>query len=235
MLGVIPDFLIVENYIYLSRIRLSLIGCTILLAVSGILRTHPGRRGSGPGRWAGRGRTLGWAGPRHWQAPPSGGSPSASFAGSRVCGAGPDTGTSAGREACAPDRQQRAAALGGGHLVRRSLDTTTPSRTGPAGRSYRDWAADGLARVRGSSGPGRLCRCNGTRRAGSRCPGSRWSRGRCLPDSGARLGPGRGLRPGGRTRAWLAGPGPRMGPGPRPPGLDDHVPGRTRVASDCLV
>jgi hypothetical protein len=43
----------------------TLIGCTILLAVSGILRTHPGRRGSGPGRWAGRP-------PRHGPAPPSG-------------------------------------------------------------------------------------------------------------------------------------------------------------------
>ncbi len=28
--------------------------CTTLLAVSGILQTHPGRRGSWPGRWTGR-------------------------------------------------------------------------------------------------------------------------------------------------------------------------------------
>ena len=31
-----------------------MIGCTTLPAVSGILRTQAGRRGSGPGRWAGR-------------------------------------------------------------------------------------------------------------------------------------------------------------------------------------
>ncbi len=35
-----------------------LIGCTTLLAVSGILRTQAGRRGSGPGRWAGRDSAL---------------------------------------------------------------------------------------------------------------------------------------------------------------------------------
>ena len=93
-----------------------------------------------------------WGGVRAGAA--AGGSPPASFAGSRVCGAGSVTGASAGREARAPDRQQRAAALAGGHRVGRSSDTTTPSRTGPAGRSC--WAADGFARVSGPSGPGRL-------------------------------------------------------------------------------
>jgi hypothetical protein len=47
----------------------------------------------------------------------------------------------------------------GAHRVGRSLATTTPSWTEPAGGSY--WAADGLARARGSSSPGRLCHCNG--------------------------------------------------------------------------
>ncbi len=122
----------------------------------------------------------------------------------------------------------------GVHRVGRSLATTIPSRTGPAGWSC--WAADGLARARGSSGPGRLSHCNGPRTSRGRRLGSRrCSRGRCLLDGGARLGPGRGPRPGGRTRAWLAGPGSKPGPGHRPPGLDDHVPGRTRVASDRLV
>jgi hypothetical protein len=173
-----------------------------------------------------------WGGVRAGAA--AGGSPSASFAGSRVCGAGPVTGTSAVREARgeprAPDRQQRAAALAWVHRVGRSLDTTTPSRTGPAGGSY--WAADGLARVRGSSGQGSLCHCNGPRIAWSRRPGSRrWSRGRCLPDSGARLGPGRGPRPGGRTRARLAGPGSKTGPGP---GIPDSTI-TSQVAHALLV
>ncbi len=35
-----------------------MIGCTTLLAVSGILRSQAGRRGSGPGRWAGRDSAL---------------------------------------------------------------------------------------------------------------------------------------------------------------------------------
>jgi hypothetical protein len=35
-----------------------MIGCTTLPAVSGILRTQAGRRGSGPGRWAGRDSAL---------------------------------------------------------------------------------------------------------------------------------------------------------------------------------
>jgi hypothetical protein len=140
-----------------------------------------------------RAGTLGWAGPRHWQAPPSdarprqcsmmppppprrpvltvlilpraasgvackpktmdvcwagwgrdrsparsprsapqgeavGRGPGRScrgwivFAGSRVCGAGPVTGTSAGREARAPDRQRRAAAPAGGSQGRLQPD-----------------------------------------------------------------------------------------------------------------
>jgi hypothetical protein len=52
----------------------TMIGCTTLPAVSGILRTQAGRRGSGPGRWAGRDSAV----PHHprratcstaWQAP----------------------------------------------------------------------------------------------------------------------------------------------------------------------
>jgi hypothetical protein len=43
----------------------SLIGCTTLIAVSGILQTHPGRRGSGPG-------PLGRVGLRPYPTPPPG-------------------------------------------------------------------------------------------------------------------------------------------------------------------
>jgi hypothetical protein len=179
------------------------------------------RRHDRPGRPR-KGRP--WGGVRTGAA--AGGSPSASFAGSRVCGARPVTGTSAGLEARTPDRQQRAAALAGVHRV-----GLPPLRGGPGQRAGHTGRPTGShARVRGSSGPGRLCHCNGPRIAGSRRPGSRrWSRGRCLPDSGARLGPGRGPLPGGRMRAsrWLAGPGFKTGPGPRPLGLDDHVPGPT--------
>ena len=41
-----------------------MIGCTTLPAVSGILRTQAGRRGSGPGRWAGRNPATGRTRPR---------------------------------------------------------------------------------------------------------------------------------------------------------------------------
>jgi hypothetical protein len=304
-----------------------MIGCTTLLAVLGILRTHPGRRGSGPGRWTGRDPVTGRPSPRmravastrrcchcHRAGPlvrrgavptarasqvRAGRSPAATGPGSqrgrngahcahshtggvggcllaeghgcllgclgsrRIAGtiamAGPARGGSGagsgperprvdrhqlrtrgrgsvgpdlslarllGGRLCAPDRQQRAAALAGVHRVVRSPVTTTPSRTGPAGRS--SWAAVGLARVMGSSYPGRsgLCHCNAPRMTGSRRPSGRWTRGRCWLDSGARLGPGRGPRPGGRMRATLAGQGANLkaGPGPRPSGLDDHVP-----------
>ncbi len=87
-----------------------------------------------------------WGGVRAGAA--AGGSPSVPFKGAagpwsrayhwHVCWAGVPR---------APDRQQRAAALAGGHLVGRSLDTTTPSRTGPTGRF--SWAAAWQAGVAG--------------------------------------------------------------------------------------
>ncbi len=50
----------------------TLIGCTILRAVSGILRTHRGRRGIGPGRLPVGVTVAGRSGPERWRSGPAG-------------------------------------------------------------------------------------------------------------------------------------------------------------------
>jgi hypothetical protein len=64
--------------------------------------------------------------------------------------------------------------------------------------------------------------------AGGRAAGAYWTAER---DSDQGWGRGRA---GGRGRGG-PGPGSKTGPGLRPPGLDGHVPGLARVASDRLV
>ena len=218
---------------------LSLIGCTTRPAVSGILRTQAGRRGSGPGRWAGRdppphaggyGCLLGRLRPRR-------------IAGT-IATVGPargGSGAGSGPELPRVDRHQRRlrgrgsvgpdlslARLLGGRLVLLIASSARlrwpgvtgsgaaripPLRVGPGQRAGHAGRPTGslesvdpraratCATVSASDSRGRLPGCR------------RRSRGRCLLDCGARLGPGLGPRPGGRTRARRTGPRVQDGTG----------------------
>jgi hypothetical protein len=100
----------------LKSIPSFLIGCTTLPAVSGILRTQAGRRGSGPGRWAGRDSALIMP-PRRRAPTPSPPPPLAPRAAGRGAARSEPGGTGRARSPPPPPPLAPCAAGGGAHCA----------------------------------------------------------------------------------------------------------------------
>jgi hypothetical protein len=309
----------------------SLSGCTTLIAVSGILRTLPGRRGSGPGRWAGWDPATGRPRPRmralasarrcchlHRAGPlmRPGTVPTARASQGRAgrslaaTSPGPLRGRISAHSAHSPTGGVGRCLLAEGHgcllgclgprRIAGTIATAGPARGGRGAGSGRElprvdhhqrrmlgcgsMVPDlSLARLLGGRlallipssarlswlgftgsgavwlpplrvGPGQRAGQTG-RPSGSLESGdplawatcatvtARGWQGAGVPAAGGRVLPGqrsatrtRVLAAAGRADAGeAAGPGAKAGPGPRPPGLDYHVPGRARVAAERLV